>query len=136
MAVKRRDWDTNERRRFTDPGEFFMLKNDILDTWGPIIGVVGLAVYVLVARRYRLGSPDHPPKVFYRSVREMGKNLNVTPKTIGRYLQALEEHGLIERVNGCTTHKQAVGYRPVLPVPNPPTETVVTGNTVTSEPKS
>lgn len=71
-------------------GNWCWVDNEIVDVYGPQIGATGIALYVALARFANNTSGE-----CYPSISTLAARINVSEPTVRKYLNILQEHGLI-----------------------------------------
>ncbi len=69
----------------------FYLHNDLIDVYGPLIGVEGIAIYFGLATYANQGERQFP------SEEALAATLGMRQRQVARALERLEAHGLIDR---------------------------------------
>jgi len=85
--------ETDEPSRVVDlrRGGWFWISNEVVTTFGPQIGIHGLAVYAVLAQHSDASGQAFP------SVQRIAKLMNCSPGTARKGIAALEQAGLIKR---------------------------------------
>lgn len=75
-----------------DTEDFTIMSNYLIDFWGAVMGDSAVSAYMHL-RRYCYGKKDY----CYPDIDLIAAKMNRTPKTVGGYLNTLEEYGFIAR---------------------------------------
>lgn len=74
---------------------YVWITHDVIDSFGPVIGAVGLGVYLAIARTADWAKPGQERGNSFRSINTLCKSLGMSKPTFLKHLAALEKCGLL-----------------------------------------